>query len=201
MATFFKIVTESEENLYPKVGGGVFMPDSIAWPLDDSGHPMLHLLTMQSNDVNKFVANALPLNHFLSVFIPYKKGEIEYVIDLARKNGIAKVYAYEATTKLRQECITPLLPAKSMEIYETDDDEEDEFSDEVDDKIGGHGIWLQNRIEIAGKFFLLQLLGATINRNWPSHNGIFMGGVGYLFVSNTQGCPALEVGEFKLQYT
>jgi Domain of unknown function (DUF1963) len=201
MATFFKIGAECQENTAPKIGGGVFLPNSMAWPLDKSGLPLLHLLTLPSELVNQFVTLDLPSNHCISVFIPYKPGEVEHLIDLARKDGTAKVLLYESTTGLRQECKTPLLPAKVMEIYETDDDEEDEFSDEIDNKIGGHGIWLQNRIEIPGKVFLLQVLGATMNQNWPSHQGILMGGVGYLFVSNQFDSASTDIGEFILQYT
>jgi hypothetical protein len=202
MTTFFKISSECQENTGPKIGGGVYMPNSMAWPIDKSGSPLLHLLTLPSDLVNRFVSVGLPSNHCISVFIPYKPGEVEHLIDLARKDGTARIFLYESTIKLRQECKTPLLPAKVMEIYETDDDEEGEFSDEIDNKIGGHGIWLQNRIEIPNKTFLLQLLGATMNQNWPSHQGILMGGVGYLFVSTQfDSTTTNNIGEFKLQYT
>lgn len=162
---------------------------------------MLHFLSLKHDQVNRFIPDNIPSNNCISIFIPYKPGDVENTIDLARKDGTAKVLRYIPEMALRQEFSMPLLPAKAIDIFETDDEEEDEFSDEIDNKIGGHGIWLQNRIELPGKTFLLQVLGATVNENWRSHQGIFMGGVGYLFLNDEQNSVDSVAGDFKLQYT
>ena len=183
MVKYLDFEAECGPSSLPRIGGGACLPVTCEWPKDGNGKPMMHLLALPANMVNDSSGCRLPENYCVSVFIPYRKNSIEHVIELARKPDAACIIAHEVSTKIRQECESPLLPPHEIKIDSDEEaDEEDEFSDEIESKIGGGPVWLQDRIDAPGCQFLLQLVGSAFNQYWPSHKGIFMGGICYFFI-------------------
>jgi len=202
MVNFLAFDAECEQTFLPRMGGGTCLPKEVEWPRDKEGEPMLHLLTLPSNIVNIFSDCNLPTDHCISVFIPYRHDSIDYAIDLARKPGAAFVIAHKTSMEIRQECKYPLLPPHEIKIdCDKEAEDEDEFSDEIDSKIGGGPVWLQDRLEISDKKFLLQLVGAMIGNCWPSHKGMFLGGIGYLFIDGNFDYSKSRFGEFRVQFS
>jgi len=163
---------------------------------------MLHLMTLSSHLVNTYSACRIPENYCVSVFIPYGKESNGHVVDLARHPDTARIIAHEIGAEVRQECSDPLSPPYSM-LIDSDPgrEDEDEFSDEIEPKIGGRPTWLQDVIESPGKQFFLQLLASQFNKLWVSHRGMFMGGVVYLFIDQDYDATAEQFGQLTVQYT
>ena len=193
---------ECEESTIPRMGGGASLPLRVVWPEDKDGEPMLHLMTLSPELINTYSNCKIAETHCVSVFIPFKKNSVEHVIDLARRPESARVIAHEIATEIRQECREPLDPPHAITVEcDPGRDDEDEFSDEIEPKIGGGPTWLQDVIEAPGKQFLLQLLSSQFNDSWPSHRGMFMGGVVYLFISDHCDVTEERFGQLTIQYT
>lgn len=183
------------------MGGDAALPSEIAWPEDKNGHPMLHLMALPSRWANQYAGCRLPYNYCVSIFIPFQKNSITHVIDLARNPLAAYVIAHEAASTLRQECASPLIPPHGIRIEcDPDRPEEDEFGEDIEDKIGGGATWLQDRITAEGKQFLLQIGGMTFDTYWPTHGGMFMGGMLYLFIADAIALDG-RCGQLTVQYT
>lgn len=185
-----------------RMGGDASLPAAIEWPRDKDGKPMLLLMTLASTLISTYLNNRLPENYGISVFVPFEKDSVEHVVDLARRPETARVIAHEIAPDLRQECHAPLVPPHAITIeVDADREDEDEFSDEIENKIGGKATWLQDRIELYDKQFLLQVGAGLFDRYWPSHRGIFMGGMVYLFVNKAGVLLAPQFGQLTVQYT
>lgn len=205
MVNYLAVGNICDDGVGPQLGGGAFLPPDVPWPCDENGREMLHLLSLPggflTNHTNITVDNSM----CVSVFIPYSKDSVEESISLARRKDAAHVLVYEPGNLVRQQHGWPLQPCRILDV---DPDEEaiddDEFSDEIENKIGGIPVWLQDRIDYAGMEFCLQLVGGTIKQFWPSHSGIFLGGVGYLFlkpeIPSIRGGSEL-CGSFRIQYS
>ena len=106
---------------------------------------------------------------------------------------------------VRQECESPLVPPRALAVDCDDEaEDEDEFSDEIENKIGGSPVWLQDRMQFDGMTFCMQLVGASISKAWSTHKGIFLGGIGYLYLNPSVPDVAdavVRCGQFRIQYS
>lgn len=204
MINYLDFVDACADDVQPRLGGGALLPAGVDWPRGMDGQPMLHLISLPGALVGKLVGIQVHPAACISVFIPYSQDSIEASFSLARRPGTAQVLLYQPAETVRQECNFPMEPAHAITIDSVEGAEEDEFSDEIENKIGGGPTWLQDRIDMGGMAFCLQLVGPTLATRWPGHRGLFLGGVGYLFLERVMLAPGLEVvncGDFRIQYS
>ncbi|WP_081687019.1 DUF1963 domain-containing protein [Chitinilyticum litopenaei] len=202
MINYLDFKIECPPEFLPRIGGQSCIPQEIDWPKSKDGNPMLHFMAIPTEIVNEHLGFELPEKHCISLFIPYQPDSIQHVIDLARNNNVASIFMHPISKELRQECSFPLNPAHAIRIdCDHDAEEEDEFSDEIDSKIGGTPVWLQDRISIDHHHFLLQFVGSVFDKYWPSHKGLFMGGIGYVFINTEHLSPGKNLGQLKIQFT
>lgn len=202
MVSYLSFESICDELVVPHMGGGALLPPDIPWPKDDSGCPMLHFIVLPPETVASACGVLIPHDHVVSLFVPYSKDSVQYAIDLARKSQVARAVVHRRAGSARQECACALLPAHALQVKVVDDiDDEDEYSDEIDSKLGGTPVWLQDRIDVPDYRFVLQLVGTLIGRFWPSHNGIFLGGICYFFVRADGDVSRQDFGKLRIQYS
>ena len=205
MINYLDFIGACAPDFLPRLGGGASLHITANWPKDASGQPMLHLISLPGELVSKLTGIQVHHAACISVFIPYQQDSIEESISLARQAGTAQVLLYQPGTVARQEFNLPMEPARALTIDSDEDvEEEDEFSDEIENKIGGTPTWLQDRIDSGDMVFCLQLVGPTLVARWPAHRGLFLGGVGYLFLNKTMPEASFEpivCGDFRVQYS
>lgn len=187
---------------YPRIGGSCALPDDISWPKDNKDRPCTFLLGAESSWISKNAGVNLPNDLILSIFVPFDPSSVDHALAMARTPMSAKALLHPKATAFRQESSFSLDPPRALIVdLEPDAEDEDEFSSEIEPKIGGMPTWLQRRIEIPQRRFVLQLMSHQIREHWPAHGSLFMGGVGYLFLDIAWNGANPEVGELRLQYT
>jgi len=191
---FYENICDS--SIKNRIGGDACLPNTVTWPKDKNNRNMLFLMTLSGELISMYTKILIPKNLSISVFIPYTKNSITDTIQMARSSDIAKVIIHENENFTRQENDTPLLPARKISIKSEDIEDEDEFSDEIEEKIGGVPTWLQDKIDYEDYEFVLQILGTEFGKYFPEYKNIFLGGVGYLFFSKST-----KQGIFQIQYT
>jgi hypothetical protein len=186
-----------------RFGGSPHLPDDIDWPVDSENVPLLHLFTISSVALNHYMNLAIEDGLQLSVFVPFKAGDIKRGISLARDPYRSKVLLYKPLKTHGPKNSEQTLEPRTMTFMKDrpDDEDEEEFSGEVDDKIGGGPIWLQRRIQLPESRFLLQINEGLLTKVWPELAGIFVGGMGFLFVKNPARPGRDSIGELRVQFT
>lgn len=88
----------------------------------------------------------------------------------------------------------PITEAKNLELDEDLETDEDEFSEDLDDKIGGVPNWLQDKFDYTGYDFVIQISGMCFNGIIPAHQELLMSGVLYVFYNslNNNGLLTLQ---------
>lgn len=195
MARYTVYEKDTNDQEYNKIGGSSFLPESINWPTDRHGKKMLFLASLSSELLKSQCNIIIPEGQVLSIFCPYKKDDIEYAIDMARARETGYLIAH-FPVKPRQEFEYPISEIKKLELNLSFETDEDEFSEDVEDKIGGRPNWLQDSYNYAGYDFVLQISGLYFGKIIPSHKNIFMGGVLYIFYN-----PSNNNGLLTLQYS
>lgn len=92
--------------------------------------------------------------------------------------------------------ILPIIDAKVLRLDENVETDEDEFSEDLDDKIGGNPNWLQDRFDYTGYDFVLQISGMYLGKIIPTHKEALMSGMLYIFYN-----PVDNNGLITLQYS
>jgi Domain of unknown function (DUF1963) len=203
MFSMIEIGSICDDSADCKFGGIPALPSELKWPLDSEGQPLLHLITIPGRTLNHYANLTVDGDTCLSVFVPFKAGDIKRGIQLARESGASQVFLYK---QLGESSAPPKSlsfgPFEMIFVEDRPDNEdEEEFSGETDDKIGGHAIWLQRRIDLPKSKFVLQINERLLTESCPELAGIFVGGMGFLFIDvNAQ--PGLDsIGELRVQFT
>jgi hypothetical protein len=192
------ICKESEKN---RIGGSAFLPNEISWPNDVKSKPMLFLMTLSSDFLHKHTGCIIPNDNCVSVFVPYREGGIECAISMARSIDAAKVIVHKISQTTRQGFYKPLFPPRKIRLeIHCDIEDEDEFSEDIEEKVGGVPTWLQDRIDYKNYQFLLQFIAGEFNEFWPNHQELFMDGVCYLFLKKGFENLKNQAGMFRIQY-
>lgn len=154
---------------------------------------MIFLASISSALLKSTCNIIIPADHVLSIFYPYRKGDIEHVIGIARGKEPGFVVSHFAEAP-RQEFEDPIREARKLELNENFETDEDEFSEDLDDKIGGRPNWLQDRFDYAGYDFVMQISGMYFRKVIPTHKDLFAGGMFYVFYnpSNNEGLVSLQ---------
>jgi hypothetical protein len=195
MASYIDYENEADDQAHSKIGGSALLPEAIPWPIDRHGRKMLFLASLSSQVLKTQCGIVIPENQVLSVFCPYNKEDISCAIDMARGRETGYVIAHFAGVP-RQEFEYPVSGKKKVELNEDLETDEDEFSEDIDDKIGGTPNWLQDRFDYTGYDFVLQISGLYFAKMIPTHSNLFMSGVLYVFYNSSE-----NKGLVTLQYS
>lgn len=215
------ILSESDQGL-GQLGGGARLVDIALWPREpETGRLMLPVLMLTA----EFLGTAfIPPGMALTVFLAVERDG-----DGVRRSSLRRLAVHqqsELETTLAQGHSKVLLHALAPdEIVPPDLDApiprtylakqaftSEQMSEELDDadsgacisKVLGRPAWLQDPLyESPRYYFLAQLLDADIADVSPRHEGLFGGGIGYLFADNRakkmkEGDAA---GYFLIQFT
>jgi uncharacterized protein YwqG len=193
MASYTTYEKNADGHEHNKIGGDPLLPASIEWPVDRHGNKMLFLASLSPQLLKSQCNITIPDDHVLSIFCPYKSDDIEYAIDMARGRERGRIMAHLAGSP-RQEFESSITEAKKLELDENLETDEDEFAEDLDDKIGGQPNWLQDRFDYTGYDFVMQLSGMYLGKIIPTHKGLLMSGMLYIFYnsSNNNGLVALQ---------
>ncbi|MGO4294322.1 DUF1963 domain-containing protein [Chitinophaga sp. RAB17] len=195
MASYIEYEGDAEDQEHSKIGGSALLPEAIKWPIDRHGRKMLFLASLSSQLLKAQCDIVIPEDQVLSIFCPYERDNIECAIDMARGRETGCVIAHFAKEP-RQEFNDPIAEVKKLVLNEDVETDEDEFSEDLDDKIGGNPNWLQDRFDYTGYDFVLQISGLYFGKIIPTHKHIFMGGMFYVFYH-----PSDNKGLVTLQYS
>lgn len=195
MASYTTYEKSTDDRDQDRIGGSSLLPPAINWPTDRHGRKMLFLASLSSDLLKSQCNIIIPEGQILSIFCPYKEDDIECAIDMARGRENGYVVAH-FPTEPRQEFESPISSIKKLELNLNVETDEDEFSEDIDDKIGGRPNWLQDRFNYTGYEFVLQISGLYFGKVIPHHKNIFMGGVLYVFYN-----PLNNTGLLTLQYS
>jgi len=184
-----------QKNDIPFLGGSPYLPESMPWPCDSNGNPLLHLASLPA----EFIVTHLPsldINQKLviSIFSPYSRDD-EY-IDKAMNEG-GKIIAYEPTKHSRNEHQNPI--THSCQIFANSNPGNDSEENGVA-KIGGIPAWLQEE-DNSGLTYVLQINNSRLNKAIPTHKGILVGGIGYLLLKSKITNQDTSAGIFVIQTT
>lgn len=195
MASYITYNRDTKDQEYDKIGGSCLLPETVDWPIDRHGNKMLFLASLSSDMLKSQCGMMIPEGQILSIFCPYKPDDVECAIDMAR--GREKGYMMtHLPAQPRQESEYPISGIKKIELNLNFETDEDEFSEELDDKIGGQPNWLQDRFNYTGYDFVLQLSGLSFGKNFADHKNLLMGGMLYIFYN-----PLNNSGLLTLQYS
>ena len=103
MASYITYKKNADDHVHSKIGGDALLPASIKWPIDRHGNKMLFLASLSAHLLKSQCNIIIPDGHVLSIFCPYKKGEIMSAIDMARGRERGCIIAHLAESP-RQEC-------------------------------------------------------------------------------------------------
>lgn len=193
MASYTTYESNAGDHEHDKIGGNSLLPESINWPVDRHGNKMLFLASLSPQLLKSQCNITIPADHVLSIFCPYKKGDIEYVIDMARGRERGYIIAHLAGAP-RQEFEYPITGAKRLELDTDLETDEDEFSEDLDDKVGGRPNWLQDTFDYAGYDFVMQMSGMYLGKMIQTHKDLLMSGMLYIFYNsaNNEGLVTLQ---------
>lgn len=188
-------VESIQSNDIPFLGGIPYLPESMPWPCDSNGNPLLHLASLPA----EFIATHLPyleINHKLviSIFSPYSCND-EYIEKAMNEGG--KVIAYEPTKHPRNEHQNPITHSCQIIAHSNPGNDSDENGVA---KIGGIPAWLQEE-DSSGLIYALQINNSRLNKATPTHKGIFVGGIGYLLLKSKIPNQDTSAGTLVIQTT
>ena len=195
MARYVVYGKNADDRDHDKIGGSSLLPASASWPVDRAGRKMLFLASVSADWLKSECGIVIPQDHVLSIFCPYQKGSIEHSIDMARGREFGCVVSHPAKAP-RQEFADAIFEPRKLELNVDFETDEDEFSDDIDDKIGGTPNWLQDRFDYSGHDFVLQISGLCFGKVVPTHKDLLMGGVLYVFYNSSS-----NAGRVTLQYS
>ena len=104
-----------------QLGGSVPLPETISWPTDIDGKPMLHLLTLHIDALTQISPINLPNDNVVSIFIPYDHLYKDHVPLLrpTRLSKGAKVLAFKPGRNFINRNEHPLDPPLNINFEKT----------------------------------------------------------------------------------
>jgi len=179
----------------PYLGGGAYMPSSIAWPRDSAGSAMMHLASFPASFLNHFRPSlALEKSLVVSVFCPYSLEDDEYITRAL--NGESRVFAYYPGATPINGAGEHIDQPKIITIVENPNPDSPENGVA---KIGGFPAWIQDEVLNDNLAYVLQINNSRLNKAIPTHKSILVGGFGYLLLKpNIKGAD-YEAGKFIIQ--
>ncbi|WP_339533353.1 hypothetical protein [Pseudomonas mucidolens] len=214
------ILSEQDHNL-GQIGGGAWLTDLDLWPKHpQTGQLMLPVITMNSTFLG---VPFIPSGMALTVFVCVERNEETYTRSSVRKltvhqqSEMEKLQLGHSCVLLHTLATSELTPAKLVDpIPRTYIAQQpltpEQMEEELEDLDSGAGIskalgrpaWLQDPLyESPRYYFLAQLIDADIAKISSRHEGIFGGGIGYIFADNrAKKMKEGEVGGyFLVQFT
>ncbi|QNP47539.1 DUF1963 domain-containing protein [Diaphorobacter aerolatus] len=195
MPVYFKYETPANALALNRICGDPLLPALVQWPLDEGGRKMIFIGSISSELLNSETSVKIPEGHLLSVFCPFEKNSVDIPIGLARHGAAGCVIHHPVGTPRSCEEL-PKISAKLIEKIPSIETDEDEFSEDLEDKMGGSPNWLQDRIDFSRSEFVAQFSGMYFEKIFPELKGIFMGGMLYVFFDSK-----LNQGFIRLQYS
>ncbi|ANI63313.1 hypothetical protein [Pseudomonas sp. GR 6-02] len=214
------ILSEKDHNL-GQIGGGARLTDIDLWPKDPTkGHLMLPVLMMTSDFLStSFIPSGMALTVFVSVEREgdtYKRSSLRQ-LTVHQQSEMEKLAQGHSKVLLHTlapfELMPPTLEDPIPRSYIAQQPLTDEqMTEELEDpdcgasisKILGRPGWLQDPLyESPRYYFLAQILDADIAKISPRHEGLFGGGIGYVFADNRakKMKEGDEAGYFLVQFT
>jgi hypothetical protein len=211
--------SEAKEQSY--FGGLPHLAEGTVWPLcPTTQQPQLHLLTLSPDF---FFTPTLAEGYCLSVFVSfdYERPENialprEFAISDSSQvtnasRGFCQVLLHKPGTAASPAPSEGYLPLPQCTISRSPFSAQ-EMKDEVAtpgsgldvSKFGGIPGWLQDDISLGPKYgYLLQVNEYDIRRISSRHEGVFRGGMGYLYLNRNAKklTPPCEAGYFFIQFT
>ncbi|WP_321788555.1 hypothetical protein [Paraburkholderia sp. J94] len=159
-------------------GGNPFFPESLNWPVDSSGAPMLHVATFPAEFLDKYVPTLRVRSDLVvSVFSPYSIADDGYIDRVMTEGGVALAYRPSSTSIDRYG--SPIAPPKLINVIANPEDDSEENGVA---KIGGVPAWVQDEEQRDAMVYVLQLNNSRLNRAASTHKSILVGGIGYLLL-------------------
>lgn len=179
----------------PYVGGSPYLPESIDWPADSSGEPLLHLASLPALFIKKY-SKILSLDDGLvvSIFTPYSLTSDSYIYKAMNEGG--KVIVYKPGDEPRDGHGHPIACPRLIKVFENPEEDSDENTTA---KIAGIPAWIQDEESRSDLIYILQINNSRLNKAAPTHKSIFVGGNGYLFLKESISSENLFAGEFLIQ--
>ncbi|WP_081077454.1 hypothetical protein [Burkholderia cepacia] len=172
------------------IGGGAYLPDDARWPVSKNDEPLVHLMSLPGWWFNSSIKGD---NFWISIFIPYVRGQVDLYRQLRERDGGsgAVVVGYLAGESIRNESKDEIKDVGGCVISPSGD--QDDFEN-LASKIDGVDAWLQRPIAIPGMRRRLSIYGGDLDLALPHYKGALSDGMGYLFLDDA----ALEKGHTDL---
>ncbi|QNH11347.1 hypothetical protein [Xanthomonas sp. SI] len=216
-----QILLSEKDHGLGQVGGGAWLMDLDMWPKDPkTGRLMLPMLMVTSNFLGtSFIPPDMALTVFVSVVREgdtYKRSSLRQLAVHQQSEmeklaqGHSKVLLHTlAPVELSPPMLEDPIPRRYIAQQPLTDEQ---MSEELDDPDSGASLskalgrpgWLQDPLyESPRYYFLAQLLDADIAGISSRHEGIFGGGIGYVFADNRakKMKEGDEAGYFFVQFT
>jgi hypothetical protein len=204
-----------------QIGGGARLNDIDLWPKDPiTGHLMIPVLMMTSDFLStSFIPSGMALTVFVSVeregstykrsslrqLAVHQQSELEKLVQRHSKVLLHALAPFELVPEILEDPI----PRSYIALQPLTDEQ---MMDELDDPDSGASIskvlgrpgWLQDPLyEPARYYFLAQILDADIAKVSSRHEGLFGGGIGYVFADNRvkKMKEGDDAGYFFIQFT
>ncbi|MDV7696438.1 hypothetical protein N6B72_05840 [Chryseobacterium soli] len=214
------IFSEQNQNL-GQIGGGAWLTDPALWPKDPkTGKLMMPLMTMTSSFLSiPFIPSGMALTVFISVekesniykhsstrqFTVHQQSEMDKL-----SLGYSKVLLHTlAEIELTPATLEDPIPKTYIAQQPLTSEQMEEELNDPDSGIGiskvlGRPCWLQDPLyESPRYYFITQLLDSDITKISPRHEGLFGGGIGYIFADNRAKKlqKGNEAGYFLVQFS
>lgn len=204
-----------------QLGGGAWLHDMALWPkAPDTGEFMVPVIMLKPAFCK---TPFIPEGMAVTVFVDARRDGESYKRSMIRKYTIHQTSEFDKTSsghvrvtvhkladrELFSDAAADAIPKRYLSLIPMTDEE---FQEETDDEISGVGIskqmgrpgWLQDPIFPSPRYhFMAQILDSDITKISPCHEGIFGGGIGYLFMDYRakKATEGQEAGYFFIQFT
>lgn len=183
------------DKMCPFFGGNPYLPESIAWPTDSTGAPLLHLASLPAAFINRYIPQVqISEEIVISIFTPYSVSSDSYINMAMNESG--RVLAYRPSDRQVDGYGKPISPSLLITAIENTGEDSDENGVA---KIAGIPAWIQDDESRDDLTYVLQINNSRLNKAAPSHKSIFVGGMGYLLLKSNIVNEDLLAGELVIQ--
>ncbi|MBD8096807.1 hypothetical protein IFR08_19970 [Pseudomonas fluorescens] len=197
-----QIILSEQDHSLGQVGGGAWLKDLALWPKDpQTGQLMLPVMMMTSTFLS---VPFIPPGMALTVFVSVERNDETYARSSVRKlavhqqremqtlqAGHSRVLLHTlASAELTPATLADPIPRRYIAQQPLTPEQMEEELEDVECGVGiskvlGRPAWLQDPLyENPRYYFLAQLTDADIAKLSARHEGIFGGGIGYVFADN-----------------